>query len=300
MICVQRVQNLLLGLIGCAAALATAAAADAAPLTLWGAGSLRSALGTAAQDFTTATGTPVSTNFGPSGTLRQEIEAGARPDVFASADFNNPLTLEQEGIARPVLSFATNPVVAVAAPGIAVNSSNLLATLLNSSITVGTSTPVADPLGDYTEQLFAKADALNPGAKATLDAKAERLVASPTSPPVPTGDNNLVYFLDTTHQADIFLAYASDIPAALAINSNLQVVTLPSELAVAGNYGITVLNGAAPGAQALEDYILSPAGQAVLAQYGFGPPAAAVPEPASAAVLGLALAAAVAVRRRRA
>ena len=39
---------------------------------------------------------------------------------------------------------------------------------------------------------------------------------------------------------------------------------------------------------------------AVLASYGFGPAASAVPEPASVAVLGLALATVVAVRRRRA
>jgi hypothetical protein len=60
---------------------------------------------------------------------------------------------------------------------------------------------------------------------------------------------------------------------------------------------LTVLNGAAQGSGALESYILSPAGQAVLANFGFGPPAA-VPEPASALVLGVALAGFAAMRRR--
>ena len=297
----KRVQILLLGAAGWTSVLSIATPSGAAPLTLWGAGSLSGALGTIAQDYTAATGTPVTTNFGPSGTLRQQIEAGARPDVFASADISNPLALQQEGLAGPVVPFASNRIVAVTRDGLGVTTDNLLTTLLNPSVRVATSTPVYDPSGDYEEQVFANADAVLPGAKATLDAKAERLTSGPTSPPLPAGQNALVYFLDTTNQADVFLAYYTQATAAEALAPNLTYVELPSDLAVSAQYGETLINGAQPGAAALEDYILSPAGQAVLAQYGFDPPAAsAVPEPASAAVLGLALAAVAAVRRRRA
>lgn len=282
-----------------ALALCCVTSAHATPLTLWAAGSLNPALATVASNFTAATGVAVTTTFQPSGTIAMEIEAGARPDLFASADTGNPLALQQAGLAGPVVNFASNSLVAVVAPGYNVTSANLISSLLNPAITLGTSTPVYDPLGDYTEQLFSEIDATDPGAKAILDAKAERLIAGPTSPPVPAGDNALVYFLDTTHQADIFIAYASSAPAALAIDPALTEVALPADLAIAAEYGMTIINGADPGTVALENYILSPAGQAVLASDGFGPPTT-VPEPAGLALVATAVVGLIAAKRRRA
>ncbi len=95
------------------ALLSAAPMAQAAPLTLYAAGSLTTALTTVANNFTAATGTPVATKFLSSGTLRQQIEAGARPDVFASADIGNPAALQAEGLAGPVVNFASNRIVAV-------------------------------------------------------------------------------------------------------------------------------------------------------------------------------------------
>ncbi|MGI4939402.1 MAG: molybdate ABC transporter substrate-binding protein [Janthinobacterium lividum] len=280
------------------AVLLAAQAAHAVPLTLDAAGSLSAALTTVANDFTAATGMPVTTNFLSSGTLRQQIEAGARPDVFASADIGNPAALQAEGLAGPVVNFASNRIVAVVRANEGITSANLLATLLNPSVRVGTSTPILDPQGDYEEQVFANADALSPGAKATLDAKAQRLTAGPTSPPVPAGQNALVYFLDTTNTTDVFLNYYTSAVAAVALDPSLQEIDLPANLAVSAQYGETIINGAQePGATALENYLLSPTAQSVLAANGFGPPAP-VPEPASMAMLGLAVAGLLAVRLR--
>ncbi|WP_428483927.1 extracellular solute-binding protein [Rhodopila sp.] len=248
-------------------------AARAQSVDLVAAGSLNLPLSAVADAFTAKTGIKVTQTYSPSGTLRQEIEGGLRPDVFASADTAGPRALEQEGLAGPVQTFANNQIVAVFRSGFGqtVNPSSLLGVLLDASTRVGTSTPVADPLGDYTQLIFQKADAVVPGAAATLDAKRDELVANPSAPPVPAGANSLVYFVDTTKTVDAFISYVTSAVQARALDPTLRIVYLPRELTVQAPFGLTVLNGASPDGQQFAQYILSPRGQQILASYGFIP-----------------------------
>ena len=250
-----------------------ASAARAQSVNLVAAGSLNLALSEVAQAFTAATGVKVTQTYSPSGTLRKEIEAGLRPDVFASADEANPEALAQEGLAGPVQVFAINQNVVVVRSGFGqpVNPSNLLSVLLDASTRIGTSTPVADPGGDYAVDIFKKADAVLPGAAATLEGKAQELVANPNAPAVPVGANSLVYFLDTTQTVDVFISYVTSAIQARALDPTLQIVYLPRNLAVPAPYGLTVLNGASPEGQQFAQYVLSPQGQQILASYGFIP-----------------------------
>lgn len=255
------------------ATVAVPAAAHAQSVDLAAAGSLSLVLSQVADAFTAATGVKVTQTYGPSGTLRDEIDAGLRPDVFASADTASPQALEQEGLTGPVKVFANNQVVAVVRAGFGqtVSPSNLLSVLLDSATKIGTSTPVADPLGDYTQDIFEKADIVSPGAAATLEAKRNELVANPNAPAVPAGANNLVYFLDTTQTVDIFLTYATSAVQATALDPTLQIVFLPKDLSVPAPFGLTVFNGASSESQRFAQYILSPPGQQILASYGFIP-----------------------------
>lgn len=187
--------------------------------------------------------------------------------------YGQPQALAQEGLAAPVQTFATNQIVAVVRSGFGqtVSPSNLLSVLLDTSTRIGTSTPVADPLGDYTQQIFQKADAIMPGAAATLEAKRDELVANPSAPAVPAGANSLVYFLDTTQTVNIFISYVTSAVQARAIDPALQIVYLPRDLTVPAPFGLTVLSGASPDGQQFAQYILSPPGQQILASYGFIP-----------------------------
>jgi hypothetical protein len=54
-------------------------------------------------------------------------------------------------------------------------------------------------------------------------------------------------------RADIFLTYCTNALAAQKENPDQQIVTLPDNLAVGADYGLTVLNGVSTAAQRLAD-----------------------------------------------
>ena len=56
---------------------------------------------------------------------------------------------------------------------------------------LGTSTPRADPSGDYAWEVFRKADAIRPGAFATLSHKALQLTGAPSSVTAPSSYRRL-------------------------------------------------------------------------------------------------------------
>src|SRR5215468_7962418 len=85
----------------------------------------------------------------------------------------------------PVRVFARNELCALVREGLTVSSETLLDVLLDPKVRLGTSTPKADPSGDYAFALFAKAEALKPGAKAALEAKALQLTGGPASEKAP-------------------------------------------------------------------------------------------------------------------
>jgi ABC-type molybdate transport system substrate-binding protein len=133
---------------------------------------------------------------------------------------------------------------------------------------LGTSTPKADPGGDYTWELFHKADGLRPGSFAALDAKALKLVGGPQAVAIPSGHNAQAYLMGDG-QADMFISYCSGANDIRKEMPDLTVAELPKPLAVSAAYGLTVLDKAKSDAYRLALFILSPDGQAILAKYGF-------------------------------
>lgn len=272
---------------------------------LYNAGSLGNALKEVSSDFTQKYGIPVTQVSGPSGSIRERIEnelkEGTSTDVFASADIGNPQQLYDKGLSGSVVNFIDNRLVAIVKPGLSVTSGNLLDSLLNPSVKLGTSTPIKDPSGDYAQEIFRKADNIKPGNYDILNNKGLQLVGgNPNAPIVPDGKNNLVYFLKETGQADIFLAYYTSGLAARDIASDLQIVELPDNLAVRAKYGLTVLKNASPDGDKLAKYILSPDGQKVLLKYGFtsAEKSTSVPEPQGVGGLVLAMSVAFALHKK--
>jgi molybdate transport system substrate-binding protein len=258
-----------------AAALALAMVVMAGParadtVSLYAAGSLRDALTTIAKLYETTSGNKVEAKFGPSGTLKDEILGGAKAEVFASANMQHPRALHDAGKSGPVVLFVRNKLCALATPSLKVNSANLLDRMLDTEVKLATSTPKADPSGDYAFEVFRKADSVKPGARTVLEKKAKQLTGAADSARPPAGRNTYGWHV-AEGRADIFLTYCTNAVIAAQENSGQQIIALPDALAVGADYGLTVIRGAKPAAEAFADFIVSPQGEAILAGYGFSP-----------------------------
>lgn len=238
---------------------------------LHAAGSLRGALTDIARSFEAASGVKVQAKFGASGLLKDEIADGTKTEVFASANMEHPQALALAKRSRHVVLFARNKLCALVRPGLTVEPASLLDRMLEAQVKLGTSTPKADPSGDYAWEVFRKADKIKPGAYAMLDRKALQLTGGPSSPTPPPG-RTIYGTLIAQEAADIFLTYCTNALAAQNENARQQIVTLPDALAVGANYGLTVINDAPASAYKFALFILSAEGQRALANHGFTAP----------------------------
>jgi molybdenum ABC transporter molybdate-binding protein len=241
----------------------------AGPVRLLAAGSLRAALADVADAWTAKSNGTVSADFAPSGLLRNRILGGEAVDIFASANLEHPQAIAARR-GGEVHAFARNTLCAVAQPGLAVESETLLTTMLRDAVRVATSTPIADPSGDYAFELFDKAEALSSGATAFLKAKALQLTGGPDSAHAPAG-RNLYAWVMQEGRADVFLTYCTNAVLAVRDAPELQIVQMPVELNVGAEYGLIVVSDT-DDARRFAAFILSAEGQAILARFGFGSP----------------------------
>ena len=260
-----------LALVICLAA-ALPALAQTAPreLRVHAAGSLRAALTDAAAAFdATQPGLKTRLSFGASGLLKDRLAAGEAGDVFASANMDHPQALAAAGRAGLVQRFARNAMCALVRPGLDVTPDTLVQRMLDPALKLGVSTPRADPAGDYAVQVFERIEASGVhDAARMLSAKALQLSGGPNSP-APPPDRNLYGALVAQGAADLFLTYCTSTTIAVREQPGQRSVPVPQAFNVSASYGITVLQGASPDAQRFVDFVLSPAGQSVLAGHGF-------------------------------
>lgn len=250
------------------ASLAVTTPALAGELVLYGAGSLKGVMTAITADYTKATGTPVRTAFGPSGLMRDRIEAGEAVDLFTSADMGHALKLRADGRAAAVVMFTRNKLCAFAKPEAGLNAGNFAARLLDPAVTLGTSTPKADPGGDYTWAMFRLIDTAVPGAFARLEAKAQQIVGGSTAP---TSDPDPIASAFQRGEINVMIAYCSGAEQRRKATPDIQVVPVPPPYATGPEYGLALTRLDNPAAVGLMAAILAPEGQATLARFGFEP-----------------------------
>jgi molybdate transport system substrate-binding protein len=229
----------------------------AAPLTVFAASSLRDAFQDLGRRFEQEhAGASVSFNFAGSQELRTQVEHGARPDVLASADPRTLRALADAALADEPRVFARNePVIVVPAGNPAAIHS--LADLHRARRLVVGAPEV--PIGAYTVRILEAASRrYGPAFRAQVE---ERIASRELNV-------RQVLAKVSLGEADAAIVYRTD---ALASRGAAEVVAIPAELNVIAEYPIAALRGAPQPAlaRAFVELVLSAAGQAVLARYGF-------------------------------
>jgi molybdate transport system substrate-binding protein len=207
-------------------------------------------------------GAHLAFNFGGSPTLRTQLAQGARADVFASADEPNMQGAEQDGtIAGQPRIFAQNKLVVIV-PTANPADVHRLQDLARPGVKLVLA-QAAVPVGNYARQSFAK---LSKDATfgPTFAAQVARNVVSDEA------DVKGVVAKVQLGEADAGVVYRTDVTAA--VRSHVALLAIPDQFNVIANYPIATVKGApnSAGGQAFITYVLSPAGQTILAKYGFG------------------------------
>jgi molybdate transport system substrate-binding protein len=253
----------------------TAHAQDAPrSLQVYAAGSLRAAFNDLSRAFELDRAVKLNITFGASGLLKDRIVAGESPQVFASANMEHPEALVVAGRAPAVMAFARNALCVLATPVFDLRGKALALRLLDADVRVGTSTPKADPSGDYAFNMFDRIEssgAAGPGSAAALKSKALQLTGGPNSPAPPPG-RNVYGELVASGQADVFITYCTNATLARREQPALQVLAVPDAINVSARYGLVLLGPVDADARDYTQFLLGPKGQGILASHGFSAP----------------------------
>jgi len=248
--------------LGCAGAFSMAASAQSPELRIFAAGSLREALG---EVLASRPGAKVEATFGPSGVLRGRIEKGDVPDIFVPAAWEHARELAKRGLMREAKPYLKNSLCLMAAPGIALDR-DPVDMALDPKLKLGTSTPGADPSGDYAWQLFRNIDRTRPGAFARLDAKALKLLGKE----VPSGVTESPYAtILRERKADVFISYCTGAVEAARALPGVTWARFSDDVNVSAVYGIGLSAKAPREAEDLYRFLSSDAALAIFERHGF-------------------------------
>jgi molybdate transport system substrate-binding protein len=201
-------------------------------------------------------GTKVLLNFGASGALLQQMARGAPVDVFATADLETMDAAEKQGLLAGAgrRNFARNSLVVIVPKGsrLALGRLQDLGQPGVQKIAIGN--PASVPAGRYTQHAL-EAAKLWP----VMSAKA-------------INTQNVRQSLDYVARGEVDAGFVYGTDAALMKDKVRVAFTVPLDVPI--SYPIARGGAAADPLEASRfvDFVLSPAGQAVLAQYGFQRP----------------------------
>ena len=224
----------------------------AGSITIFAGSSLTDAFKNAADEITrTNPDARFTFNFGSSSTLATQIVNGAPADVFASADdANMQKVLDAKLTDGAAMPFVSNRLQIAVAPG---NPKKIggLADLARADVVLVLAAPTV-PAGKYALEALTKAG----------------VTAKPVSQEV---DVRAVLNKVSLGEADAGIVYVTDVKSA---PGRVTGVDIPEQQQVIARYPIAVIKESKNSrlARGFVDHLLSPAGQSVLAEFGFSKP----------------------------
>jgi len=230
---------------------------DKTTVNVFAAASLTDAFRAIADDFRkTHPGIKVNLNFAGSQTLRTQIEHGANPQVFASANRRHMAALENRKLISPPVTFAHNEMVIVVPPGNPAGITNL-ATLANAKRIVLAGASV--PAGAYAQRVLNK-------ATETLGAKFPQRVLKH----VVSREQHVRQTLQKVvlGEADAAMVYATD---AVSAGDKVRIIRIPSQFNINAAYPIASVGGGTALGDKFIEFVRSPAGRKLLQKHGFRP-----------------------------
>ena len=250
----------LLVIVASVSACSASAAGNPAPLTIFGAASLKDALEAVKEAYEAAVpGTTLTIATDSSSTLRTQIEQGAPADLFLSADQKNPRTLVDAGLTDgPAVDFAGNTLAVIVPadnPAGITNPADL-ARLGVKVVTAGDDVPIAT----YADQVISKLADL-PGYPANYaQAYAANIVSHEQNV-------NAVLAKIELGEGDAAIVYVTDAKASKAV----ATIAIPNAANTIATYAGVVVAASTKhdAAHAMLDWLAGPAGASILAAFGF-------------------------------
>ncbi|WP_050462183.1 molybdate ABC transporter substrate-binding protein [Herbaspirillum autotrophicum] len=234
--------------------LLTLSTAQAAELVVSAAASLTNAFKELSQSFEQQhPGTKVVTNFGASDILMQQIVRGAPVDVFASADQTAMDKALTEKAVNPATrkNFAANQIVLI----VPIDSKLPLTTLKDLTQPavkkVAYGNPASVPFGRYTKTALEQAG--------LWDAVSAKGVLA----------QNVRQSLDYVARGEVEAGFVFATDAAVMPDKVKVAIRIPSDTPATYPIAVTASTTQSELANQFIAYVLSPAGQNVLARYGF-------------------------------
>jgi molybdate transport system substrate-binding protein len=254
---------LVLVAVGCSAGSAPPTDVGRVELTIVGAASLKGALEAAKSTYEAAVpGTTLTMSTDSSSTLATQIEQGAPADVFLSADTAQPTRLVEGGFTSgDMVAFATNRLTIIVPsdnPGDIRTPADLARPGVR-IIAAGDEVPITK----YAEQLVDNL-AGESGYPADFAAAYAANIAS-------REDNvKAVVAKIELGEGDAGIVYVTDARAS----TKVKTVDVPDDANVPATYSGIVVKASpnGPAAKAFLDWFAGPAGQSILASFGFEPP----------------------------